>query len=144
MSFAEAFKGRFGKFFLYKIWAFTIVCGPVLSTLEDFMRAAGARFNDEFFAFILLEIVYGFVLCIPSLLITEIFYKTISKKSLKNTTVFSLTLLIALLLTNLTYYFFLNKPLEPVDHFYIAFAVSYSICLLLGFFIFKPKNAIAQ
>lgn len=136
------FDGRFGRFFLYKVWLLTVIVGPILSTLRDFFQSSGARINDEFFMFILIEMVFGLVLCIPSLMISELTYKIMSKKPVSDNSVFIITLFISLVTTIITYYLFLNYPANFIDPFFYAFAGSYSICLIAGFFLFKKKPLI--
>lgn len=136
----EIFKGRFGNFYLYKIWAFTIVVGAILYMFQDPTPHFSKSDSDiYFFGFILLIVaIYGIVLGIPSLLISEVFYQYMGESKLSNQQVFILTLLISLITTNLTYFLFFESFMGNRN----LFSISYSICLITGFFIFKqtPKT----
>lgn len=131
------FKGRFGDFYLLKVWALTVFLGPILSTFLSFILFnKGEKFNEELLVFIFLQISFGIGLCMPSLVISEIFYLTISKTKIKDFQVFYLTILISLLTTIFTYFTFLEK----IDDFFIIFSISYSAILILGFFYFKNSD----
>jgi hypothetical protein len=135
----EMFKGRFGNFYLYKIWGFTVVFGAILSSFIDSIPDF-PLFDKDFYSLTLLEIIYGIVLCIPSLIISEIFYKMISKSKLSNQIIFLITLAVSLITTIFTYYRFFSDPFGSIkDNFFYTFSVAYSICLIIGFFIFKRK-----
>ncbi|MGC4128530.1 MAG: hypothetical protein QM564_03000 [Bergeyella sp.] len=137
MKTPEIFKGRFGNFYLYKIWAFTVVVGATLYPLIDSIQYP-ISLDSSFFGLILLMIIYGMVLCIPSLIISETFYKILSKSEILNQMIFILILIISLITTNLTYYLFWSA-LGNVDSNFYIFSISYNICLITGFFIFKQK-----
>ena len=96
----------------------------------------GEKLNEELFVFIFIQIVFGIFLCLPSLVISEIFYKTISKKDLNDNNVFYYTILISLLTTSLTYIIFFGRT----DDYSIVFSISYSAILILGFFYFKNSD----
>ena len=96
----------------------------------------GEKLNEELFVFIFIQIVFGIFLCLPSLVISEIFYKTISKKDLNDNNVFYYTILISLLTTSLTYIIFFGRT----DDYSIVFSISYSAILILGFFYFKNST----
>ena len=131
------FKGRFGDFYLLKVWALTVFVGPILSTFLSFIFFnKGEKLNEELFVFIFIQIVFGIFLCLPSLVISEIFYKTISKKDLNDNNVFYYTILISLLTTSLTYIIFFGRT----DDYSIVFSISYSAILILGFFYFKNSD----
>ena len=131
------FKGRFGDFYLLKVWALTVFVGPILSTFLSFIFFnKGEKFNEELLVFIFLQVSFGIGLCMPSLVISEIFYLTISKTKIKDFQVFYLTILISLLTTIFTYFTFLEK----IDDFFIIFSISYSAILILGFFYFKNSD----
>ena len=131
------FKGRFGDFYLIKFWALTVFLGPILSTFLSFILFnKGEKFNEELLVFIFLQVSFGIGLCMPSLVISEIFYLTISKTKIKDFQVFYLTILISLLTTIFTYFTFLEK----IDDFFIIFSISYSAILILGFFYFKNSD----
>ncbi len=131
------FKGRFGDFYLIKVWALTVFLGPILSTFLSFILFnKGEKFNEELLVFIFLQVSFGIGLCMPSLVISEIFYLTISKTKIKDFQVFYLTILISLLTTIFTYFTFLEK----IDDFFIIFSISYSAILILGFFYFKNSD----
>ena len=131
------FKGRFGDFYLLKVWASTVFVGPILSTFLSFIFFnKGEKLNEELFVFIFIQIVFGIFLCLPSLVISEIFYKTISKKDLNDNNVFYYTILISLLTTSLTYIIFFGRT----DDYSIVFSISYSAILILGFFYFKNSD----
>ena len=131
------FKGRFGDFYLIKVWALTVFLGPILSTFLSFILFnKGEKFNEELLVFIFLQVSFGIGLCMPSLVISEIFYLTISKTKIKDFQVFYLTILISLLTTIFTYFTFLEK----IDDFLIIFSISYSAILILGFFYFKNSD----
>ena len=131
------FKGRFGDFYLNKVWALTVFLGPILSTFLSFILFnKGEKFNEELLVFIFLQVSFGIGLCMPSLVISEIFYLTISKTKIKDFQVFYLTILISLLTTIFTYFTFLEK----IDDFFIIFSISYSAILILGFFYFKNSD----
>ena len=131
------FKGRFGDFYLIKVWALTVFLGPILSTFLSFILFnKGEKFNEELLVFIFLHVFFGIGLCMPSLVISEIFYLTISKTKIKDFQVFYLTILISLLTTIFTYFTFLEK----IDDFFIIFSISYSAILILGFFYFKNSD----
>ena len=131
------FKGRFGDFYLIKVWALTVFLGPILSTILSFILFnKGEKFNEELLVFIFLQVSFGIGLCMPSLVISEIFYLTISKTKIKDFQVFYLTILISLLTTIFTYFTFLEK----IDDFFIIFSISYSAILILGFFYFKNSD----
>ena len=131
------FKGRFGNFYLIKVWALTVFLGPILSTFLSFILFnKGEKFNEELLVFIFLQVSFGIGLCMPSLVISEIFYLTISKTKIKDFQVFYLTILISLLTTIFTYFTFLEK----IDDFFIIFSISYSAILILGFFYFKNSD----
>ena len=50
------FKGRFGDFYLLKVWALTVFVGPILSTFLSFIFFnKGEKLNEELFVFILLH-----------------------------------------------------------------------------------------
>ena len=130
------FKGRFGDFYLLKVWALTVFVGPILSTFLSFIFFnKGEKLNEELFVFIFIQIVFGIFLCLPSLVISEIFYKTISKKDLNDNNVFYYTILISLLTTSLTYIIFFGRT----DDYSIVFSISYSAILILG--LKKKKNS---
>ena len=131
------FKGRFGDFYLIKVWALTVFLGPILSTFLSFILFnKGEKLNEELFVFIFIQIVFGIFLCLPSLVISEIFYKTFSKKDLNDNNVFYYTILISLLTTSLTYIIFFGRT----DDYSIVFSISYSAILILGFFYFKNSD----
>ena len=131
------FKGRFGDFYLLKVWALTVFVGPILSTFLSFIFFnKGEKLNEELFVFIFIQIVFGIFLCLPSLVISEIFYKTFSKKDLNDNNVFYYTILISLLTTSLTYIIFFGRT----DDYSIVFSISYSAILILGFFYFKNPD----
>ena len=130
------FKGRFGDFYLLKVWALTVFVGSILSTFLSFFFNKGEKLNEELFVFIFIQIVFGIFLCLPSLVISEIFYKTISKKDLNDNNVFYYTILISLLTTSLTYIIFFGRT----DDYSIVFSISYSAILILGFFYFKNSD----
>ena len=131
------FKGRFGDFYLLKVWALTVFLGPILSTFLSFILFNKVeKLNEELFVFIFIQIVFGIFLCLPSLVISEIFYKTISKKDLNDNNVFYYTILISLLTTSLTYIIFFGRT----DDYSIVFSISYSAILILGFFYFKNSD----
>lgn len=138
MKLSELFKGRFGNFYLYRIWIFIVVCGAILYSLIDFILYS-STLDSHIFTFILLIIIYGIVLCIPSLIFTEILYKFLSKKKLSSQIVFLLVLIISLITTNLTYYLFWSNGLGKVPSEFYYFALIYNICLIIGFFIFHKK-----
>ena len=130
------FKGRFGDFYLLKVWALTVFVGPILSTFLSFFFNKGEKLNEELFVFIFIQIVFGIFLCLPSLVISEIFYKTISKKDLNDNNVFYYTILISLLTTSLSYIIFFGRT----DDYSIVFSISNSAILILGFFYFKNSD----
>ena len=126
-----------GDFYLIKVWALTVFLGPILSTFLSFILFnKGEKLNEELFVFIFIQIVFGIFLCLPSLVISEIFYKTISKKDLNDNNVFYYTILISLLTTSLTYIIFFGRT----DDYSIVFSISYSAILILGFFYFKNSD----
>ena len=43
------FKGRFGDFYLLKVWALTVFVGPILSTFLSFFFNKGEKLNEELF-----------------------------------------------------------------------------------------------
>ncbi len=131
------FKGRFGNFYLYKVWALIVVFGAILASFAGWFIISSEKLDSSFFMFIFLQIIYGIVLCIPSLILSEIFYKILSKTKLSNQKVFIYTLIISLLTTNLTYFMFFNNG--NIEEYFYVFFISYSICLITGFFIFKQK-----
>jgi len=130
------FKGRFGDFYLYKIWIFTVVFGAVLAPAVGFLIILG-EWNEEFFMFILLQMIYGIVLCIPSLILSDVFYKFLSKSKLTDYELFIYGVVFSLIVTNLTYYVFFNYG--NLNEYFKVFSISYSTCLVAGFFIFKQK-----
>lgn len=69
------FKGRFGNFYLYKVWALIVVFGAILASFAGWFIISSEKLDSSFFMFIFLQIIYGIVLCIPSLILSEIFTK---------------------------------------------------------------------
>lgn len=131
------FKGRFGDFYLVKVWALTVFVGPFLSTLLSLkLFNKGEKIDEQFFVFIFLEIVYGLFLSFPSLIISDALYKVLTKSKLKDKNLFYLIILLSLITTLLTYYFFLEK----LNKFLIIFSLSYSAILIFGFFYFKSNK----
>ena len=53
------FKGRFGDFYLIKVWALTVFLGPILSTFLSFILFnKGEKFNEELLVFIFLQVSF--------------------------------------------------------------------------------------
>lgn len=125
------FKCRFGNFYLYKIWAFTVLAGAGIYTFRigDF---------SDYFSSVLLVIIFGIMYCISSLIVSEILYKLLSKSRFPNYKVLNYTFIFSLITTNTTYYIFAGV----VNKYTITFFIVYNICLIIGFFIFhkKPKT----
>lgn len=140
MNLKQLFKGRFGNFYLYKIWAFTVLFGSVSSAILGWLVIAHDNLSTEVITFILLQIAYGFFLCIPSLVVIEIFYKIISNSKRTNLFVLLSTMILSLIATNLTYYLFFKTG--NLESYFFVFSITYSICLIFGFFfIFKSKSS---
>ncbi len=134
MKFSEIFKGRFGDFYLYKIWTFTVIIGAVLDiiVIGDF---------SSFFGFVFLLVLFGIIYCIPSLVLSDILYKFLSRSKLTN---YKVLIIFSLITTNVTYYLsYLDKMGNLVPGFYSFYKI-YNICLIAGFFIFQQKTKIKK
>jgi len=136
------FKGRFGNFYLYKVWAFTVVSVPILALLITLLSTT--KINYFSLQFIFPVLIYGFVFCLPSLITSEIFYKSLSKKKKYHKEIFILTLIFSLITTNLTYFIFYSFMINfhwqlDVLRPFTIFCLEYTVCLIAGFFIFKQK-----
>lgn len=139
MKISEFFNGRFGSFYLIKIWAFTVLIGPILAGFLGLILIPDSlnQLSFETISSIILEIVYGFVLSLPSLIISEISYMSLSKTKLQNSGILIVLILISLLTTNLTYCWLLNNANEK-GYLYI-FSISYSLVMISSFLYFYRK-----
>lgn len=137
MKFSEIFKGRFGDFYLYKIWTFTVIIGAVLDVIVigDF---------SSFFGFVFLTVLFGIIYCIPSLVLSDILYKFLSRSNLVNYKVLIFTIIFSLVTTNATYYLSYVDKMGNLVPGYYSFYKIYNICLIAGFFIFQQKTKILK
>ena len=136
-------KGRFGNFYLYKVGSFTIVLGTILFLLFNHFFNNPKPFNFSNYVFIFLVCIFGISLCmIPSMILSDILYKIMSRSKLSNQKVLLLTITFSLITTNSAYYIFFKNVNGNLDNNSYYFLIVYSICLILGFFIFKQKPKI--
>ena len=126
-------KGRFGDAYLLKTWGLTVLLGPILASFAGIVITKNLNLNEELFVFIYIQILFGFVLCIPSFLISEFLYKFLSKSKLSNEELFSIVLVTSLFTTLLTYYIFFGRS----DDYMIIFSIVYSSVLIFGLYYFK-------
>ncbi len=126
-------KGRFGDAYLLKTWGLTVLLGPILASFAGVLITKNLNLNEELFVFIYMQILFGFVLCIPSFLISEFLYKFLSKSKLSNKELFSIVLVTSLFTTLLTYYIFFGRS----DDYMIIFSIVYSSVLIFGLYYFK-------
>lgn len=137
------FSSRFGKLYLVKIWLFTIILGALILGLIAYFDRYGKQiiFDYGFFQYILLVIIFGVVVSIPSLIIAQYFYHFISSRKISNLSVYYLTLIFSLFVTLSTYYLFLGKQsYNSVDSGGITFSLIYSFLLSTASIIFQKKT----
>lgn len=129
--------GRFGDAYLLKIWGLTVLLGPVLSSFFSFIVfTKDPELDQGFFIFIFVQIAIGIFLSLPSFLISEFFYKFLSKSNLSNHQLFAIILGISILTAISTYFLFFGRT----DDYMMIFSTTYSIVLIFGFFYFKKLN----
>ena len=130
-------KGRFGDAYLLKTWGLTVLLGPILSSFVAILMSNNIKLDQELFVFIYIQVLFGFILCIPSFLIAEFLYKFLSKAKLSNKELFSIVLVTSLLTKLLTYYIFFGRTYD----YMIIFSIVYSMVLIFGLYYFKkPLN----
>ena len=83
------FKGRFGDFYLAKVWAFILIIGSIIFPFLHFELKGDSKFMIGIIEFIFFEIFLGFFISIPSLLISNIFYIIMSKQKFSDIKVFA-------------------------------------------------------
>ena len=89
------FKGRFGDFYLIKVWIFILVIGSIIFPFLHFKLKSESKLMIGIIEFIFFEIFLGFFISIPSLLISNIFYIIMSKQKFSDIKVFVITFLIS-------------------------------------------------
>lgn len=134
------YKGRFGDYYIAKIWLFVVIISPFFYTLVFLCNDGKFDFND-YILFVTLSIIYGFVVAIPSYIIIEILYRILSKIKIPNRNVFSVVSVLSLITTNISYYLFFGKNMfsKEVKIGGIPFMLIYSLFLMIGLLFFR-KN----
>ncbi|KQT21839.1 hypothetical protein ASG31_00385 [Chryseobacterium sp. Leaf404] len=134
------YKGRFGDYYIIKTWLLVVVVSPLFYTLFVGYNDGKFDFND-YFTFVFLSIVFGFVIAIPSYVIIEILYRILSKTKLSNWNIFSIISFFSLITTNISYYLFFGKNMfrDEAKIGGLPFVVIYSLFLMTGLLYFK-KN----
>lgn len=134
------YKGRFGDYYIAKIWLFVVIISPCFYTLVFLCNDGKFDFND-YILFVTLSIIYGFVVAIPSYIIIEILYRILSKIKISNRNVFSIVSVLSLITTNISYYLFFGKNMfsKEVKIGGIPFMLIYSLFLMIGLLFFR-KN----
>lgn len=97
------FKGRFGDFYLAKVWAFILIIGSIIFPFLHFELKGDSKFMIGIIEFIFFEIFLGFLISIPSLLISNIIYIISSRYRFSNIKVLIITFLISFVTTLSTY-----------------------------------------
>ena len=128
------FNGRFGDFYLFKIWFLTVFVSPFFysAIYIDSLKYV----IEDYFVFVFLSIIVGSVLCIPSFILNEILYKYFSYKKLSDKKLFYLVLIVSVVSTNITYFYFLGVNAYAKLNGYI-FSLIYTSVLLFGFYFFN-------
>ena len=102
------FKGRFGDFYLAKVWAFILIIGSIIFPFLHFELKGDSKFMIGIVEFIFFEIFLGFFISIPSLLISNIIYIISSRYRFSNVKVLIITFLISFVTTLSTYIYLFN------------------------------------
>lgn len=134
------YKGRFGEYYIAKVWLFVVIISPCFYTLIFLFDDVKFGLNDSTL-FIILSIIYGFAVAIPSYIITEIVYRIVSKMKISNRNVLFTVSILSLITTNISYYLFFGKNMFSKEAKIggIPFMLTYSLFLMTGLLFFK-KN----
>ena len=136
------FKGRFGDFYLAKVWAFILIIGSIIFPFLHFELKGDSKFMIGIIEFIFFEIFLGFFISIPSLLISNIFYIIMSKQKFSDIKVFVITFLISFITTLSTYIYLFNLNFSnyKTNNGGLIFCILFSLLLLIGLVIFKNSD----
>ena len=136
------FKGRFGDFYLIKVWIFILVIGSIIFPFLHFKLKSESKLMIGIIEFIFFEIFLGFFISIPSLLISNIFYIIMSKQKFSDIKVFVITFLISFVTTLSTYVYLFNLSFSnyKTNNGGLIFCILFSLLLLIGLVIFKNSD----
>ena len=136
------FKGRFGDFYLVKVWAFILIIGSIIFPFLHFELKGDSKFMIGIVEFIFFEIFLGFFISIPSLLISNIIYIISSRYRFSNVKVLIITFLISFVTTLSTYIYLFNLSFSnyKTNNGGLIFCILFSLLLLIGLVIFKNSD----
>lgn len=136
------FKGRFGGFYLIKVWAFILIIGSIIFPFLHFELKGDSKFIIGIIEFIFFEIFLGFFISIPSLLISNIIYIISSRYRFSNAKVLVITFLISFVTTLSTYIYLFNLSFSnyKTNNGGLIFCILFSLLLLIGLVIFKNSD----
>ncbi len=136
------FKGRFGDFYLVKVWAFILIIGSIIFPFLHFELKGDSKFIIGIIEFIFFEIFLGFFISIPSLLISNIIYIISSRYRFSNVKVLIITLLISFVTTLSTYIYLFNLSFSnyKTNNGGLVFCILFSLLLLIGLVIFRNSD----
>ncbi len=136
------FKGRFGDFYLVKVWAFILIIGSIIFPFLHFELKGDSKFIIGIVEFIFFEIFLGFFISIPSLLTSNIIYIISSRYRFSNVKVLIITFLISFVTTLSTYIYLFNLSFSnyKTNNGGLIFCILFSLLLLIGLVIFKNSD----
>lgn len=134
--------GRFGGFYLIKVWAFILILGSIIFPFLHFELKGDSKFIIGIFEFIFFEIFLGFFISIPSLLISNIFYIILSRYSFSDSKVLVITFLISFVTTLSTYIYLFELSFSnyKTNNGGLIFCILFSLLMLIGLVIFKNSD----
>jgi len=130
--------------YIFKVWCSTIIGAPILMMILTaiIMAKQGNKLDSGAFGFIAFSIGYGFLLSIPTLLITYFLFPELSKRFQKAFHLKLILILIGVACILLTFYLLYGSDAYNINGNYAAltFSITYTFCLTIFGLIFPVRS----
>jgi len=133
----------FRRNYIFKVWGSTIIGAPILMMILTAIIIAkqGSKLDSGAFGFIAFSVGYGFLLSIPTLLITYLLFPELSKTFQKAFHLKIILILISVACILLTFYLLYGSDAYNINGNYAAltFSIAYTFCLTMFGLIFPLR-----